>query len=1046
MLRKSWALAIAGILFAAGSVQAGTFGQVVAIGGAASDVALDEARGVLYIANFTANRIEVMSLANNTVQTSINVAAQPSSLSLSPDGHWLLVAHYGNNTAPASPQNGLTLIDLTANYAKQTFALGNPPLGVAFGIDDKALVVTTGEFIIFDPVVGSTKTLTTISAAANLALPAPAASFPPNITGATIAASADYTTIYGLGDNLEFRFDVAHQALAAYIYTSSPLQGPRAISVAADGSYAASGWTISNFNLQDVGEFPAPSGILNVGGHAVDSVHGLIYSQVTKAAGELPQMTIRDSDNLTIRGTLNLTENMAGKTALTQDGSTIYATSDSGVMVLPVGNLNKYPRVVASATDLLFLGNFCDRNATTQTFTLADPGGAHVAFTISSSSSGVTVSPSSGVTPAVISVNVDPNAYSAQSGTSTVTIGFAASAAVNVPNPVRVLINSRQPDQRGTSVDIPGTLVDLMADPARNQYYVLRQDQNQVLVFNGANNTQIATLRTCTKPMSMAITTDNNSMLVGCDNAHIMSVFDLNALQPLPSIDTASGYVQSLAVSNKAILAVMRDGAGGPPYIARIDTVIRTASKPTSLGVFQNQVNLNSVLVASPNGSNIMLAGSDGSTMLYDANQDTFTVSRKDFTSLSGAFAASPFNQYVVGNVMFNASLVQTGQFETATGKSSGFVFVDSNGIRTTTPDTVSPGIIQRVDLTTGSGIRPTRTVEAPLLGVSPTTPAPGTSCTTNTTSSGSTQTCITGSVITTTVCSASSSSGTTTSSCNTTSSTVATQSGNAFTRSLVMLQNRTAFISLSTSGITVLPYTYDAAVAPPAISSVVSAADNKSAAAPGGLVSIYGTQLSPTNLATTQIPVPTALANSCITINGQPMPLIFVSPSQINAQMPFNAVGNVTMIIHTPGGVSNNFNLVVASTAPAVFLSGVAGPETALPTVVRATNNLLATDSNPVHQNDTLVIYLTGMGAVAPTVATGLPGPSDPLANTLVVPTVTFGGVSLPIEYAGLAPGQVGVNQINVTVPRTVPQGLSVPLVIGQGNVNNSINLRVVD
>ena len=116
---------------------AGTFGTVVPIGGEAADLALDEARGVLYIANFTANRIDVMSLANQQIQTSINVAPQPSSISLSPDGHWLLVAHYGNNTAPASPTNALTLIDLTTNNAKQTFALGNPPLGVAFGLDDK---------------------------------------------------------------------------------------------------------------------------------------------------------------------------------------------------------------------------------------------------------------------------------------------------------------------------------------------------------------------------------------------------------------------------------------------------------------------------------------------------------------------------------------------------------------------------------------------------------------------------------------------------------------------------------------------------------------------------------------------------------------------------------------------------------------------------------------------------------------------------------------------------------------------------------------------
>ena len=91
MLRKSWLWAMAGAVLMAGSALAGTFGTVVPIGGEGADLALDEARGVLYIANFTANRIDVMSLANNQVQTSINVPAQPSSLSISPDGHWLLV-------------------------------------------------------------------------------------------------------------------------------------------------------------------------------------------------------------------------------------------------------------------------------------------------------------------------------------------------------------------------------------------------------------------------------------------------------------------------------------------------------------------------------------------------------------------------------------------------------------------------------------------------------------------------------------------------------------------------------------------------------------------------------------------------------------------------------------------------------------------------------------------------------------------------------------------------------------------------------------------
>src|SRR5580692_5060638 len=138
MLRKSrfWATLLsvtAGAVLTAATAQAGVFGTVVPIGGEGADLALDEARGFLYVADFTANRIEVMSLATNQVQTSINVPAQPSSVALSPNGRWLLVGCYGNNTAPATQQSGLTLIDLTNHYAQQTFTLSSAPMGVGFG-------------------------------------------------------------------------------------------------------------------------------------------------------------------------------------------------------------------------------------------------------------------------------------------------------------------------------------------------------------------------------------------------------------------------------------------------------------------------------------------------------------------------------------------------------------------------------------------------------------------------------------------------------------------------------------------------------------------------------------------------------------------------------------------------------------------------------------------------------------------------------------------------------------------------------------------------
>ena len=110
---------------------------------------------------------------------------------------------------------------------------------------------------------------------------------------------------------------------------------------------------------------------------------------------------------------------------------------------------------------------------------------------------------------------------------------------------------------------------------------------------------------------------------------------------------------------------------------------------------------------------------------------------------------------------------------------------------------------------------------------------------------------------------------------------------------------------NLTVSGVTVLPWNYNAAVAPPNITSVVNAGDVGSDVAPGGLISVFGTQLEPGQHGSSEIPLPTALANSCLSVNGQPVPVLFVSPDQVNAQMPFQAIGDVTLILHTPGGTA---------------------------------------------------------------------------------------------------------------------------------------------
>lgn len=1000
-----------------------TFGTVVSIGGEAADLALDQTRGVLYIANFTANRIDVMSLATNTIQTSINVGAQPSSIALSPDGHYLIATDFGNAAAPGSPTNALTVIDLTTQ-GTQTLSLGNPPIGVAFGADGLALVVTTTDFLLFDPTTGQTQELDTLSNVVANTLPVAPANFPADITAASVAASADGLQIYGLGgttSTVTFRYDVSAKAIfPGGIVTSTGILGPRVVSMNHNGSLAMAGWVMVNQQGTFVNYFPQHTNQFSVGSTAFDDSRGLVYAQVPAVQGESPTLQVVSSSNLALQERLQLQENLTGKSVLSSDTNTLYAISESGVTVMPVGSLAKQHQVVAQQEDLVFRGSFCNQGVSTQQVTIVDPGGNNTPFSISSDTTGVSVSPSSGVTPAVVTVSVNPSAFGSQTGTVAAHLAIQSGSAINVIPSVRVLVNNAGPNQMGSFVDIPGTLTDIVADPSRSQFYVIRSDKNEVLVYDGKNYSQLAALPTGNQPTTMAVSFDQQYLLVGNQGSQIVNVFDLDTLQPDTPILLPSGFIAfSIASSANATLA-QGEYYDGTYHILRLDIPSRSGIELPTLGVFTNTTNANTVMTASQNGSSIFIAQADGTVYLYDANSDSFTASRKDYTSLAGPYAASAFNQYVVGNHLLNSSLVPVMDFETGTGSPSGFAFVNQSGFRTNAPapastttttsstttttnptpttgtttasgQSTAPGVIERIDMTnpTSSVSNSAAMVEAPLLG---TTTSP-------------------------------------------------------FTRTVAPLADQSAIMNLTVSGVTVLPWNYNAAVAPPNISSVVNAGNGGSDIAPGGLISVYGNQLSPVNMATSEIPLPTALANSCLSVNGLPVPMLYVSPNQVNAQMPFQAIGNVTLILRTPGGQSDNYNLVIQPNAPSVFLASV-GSDTNIPTVVRNDDNQLVTPSHPIHRdsNTALVIYLTGLGPTSPAVPTGQPGPNSPLAVTLTQPTVTLGGVNLPVLFSGLAPGLVGVDQVNVSVPFTVPDGMSVPLVITQGSVSTTIPERVVD
>jgi uncharacterized protein (TIGR03437 family) len=1006
MKRKSWMLITAlCVWLSVASAWGASFGEAVAVGGHASDLALDETRGFLYIANFTANRIDVLSLADRRIQTSLNVAAQPASIALSPDGRYLVVAHYSNFTTEGVPEgvvpptanNSLTVIDVETR-GQQTYALESPPLGVAFGRGSQALVVTTTDFFLFDPVSGLTNRLSSISDLVATSLPVPPANFPPNILMSSMNVSGDGLMIYGMTDQFEFGYNLVTGWLRIFSYTSTPPQAPRVVSVNHDGSRYMAGWVLHGgaiwnraIGVWGLAQLEDVEGTLEIGSHAIDDRRGVVYVQYARSGWEIgdpPVLEVRRNDNLAVLDSINLPENLAGKSVMSADGSIMYSISDSGVMILPVGSLATSSRVLTDREQILFQSNFCDRDVQIQEFTIYDAGGGQSDFSLSVNTAGVMVSPQVGMTPATISVRVDPAAFRNVSGTVEASISIASGAAINHTSDVRVLVNTPEPDQRGTIISVPGQLVDILPDSARDRFFVLRQDSNEVLVFSAHDYTQLASLPTGNTPTQLAITFDKRWLLVGHHNSQYVAVYDLETLQAdTPVVSPPGHYPRSIAASGGAILVANR--VAGPTHVIdRIDMATRRATELPSLGVYANDINEGTILVGSQSGASIMAAMVDGNVMLYDANADTFTISRKDSDDLEGAYAASAFGNFVIGSRFMNASLVTTDVMETGSGSPSGFAFVNDIAYRTTASQSSNPGVIQRVTPDTGFTSRSTRLSEAPRLG----------------------------------------------------------DETNPFTRTLAVLMNRDVIVNLTTSGFTVVPAGFDSSVPPPLIGDVVNAADYQTPVAPGGLVSIFGENLSPTNEATSQIPLPTALGDSCLTVNGIPIPVLFVSKTQVNAQLPFQTIGNTTLILRTPGGVSDNYNLTIDPHAPAVFSRGVEGSDQAHPTIVRAKNAQIVTDSNPIHREEHIIIYMTGLGVTTPPVEEGQPSPSDPPATLQTTVDLHLAGTGLPVSYAGLAPGQIGVYQINAEVPWWTPKGRDMPLVIDQGSASTTVYVRVVD
>jgi uncharacterized protein (TIGR03437 family) len=197
---------------------------------------------------------------------------------------------------------------------------------------------------------------------------------------------------------------------------------------------------------------------------------------------------------------------------------------------------------------------------------------------------------------------------------------------------------------------------------------------------------------------------------------------------------------------------------------------------------------------------------------------------------------------------------------------------------------------------------------------------------------------------------------------------------------------------------------------------------------APGGIISIYGDRLADETLQNQSVPLPTQLSNTQVLIGGQPAPLFFVSKGQINALVPFEINPNTRQQVLVENGptYSQPVPVDVGPAQPAPFLSS----GNVIAAAYRGSTSFLVTPATPATAGDVLVIYCAGLGITDQTIADGAGSPGSPPAHTKDPVTVSFGGQSTPVQFAGLAPSFVGLYQINVAVPPGLPAG-NVPLSI---------------
>ncbi|MBI1763765.1 MAG: FG-GAP repeat protein [Acidobacteria bacterium] len=219
---------------------------------------------------------------------------------------------------------------------------------------------------------------------------------------------------------------------------------------------------------------------------------------------------------------------------------------------------------------------------------------------------------------------------------------------------------------------------------------------------------------------------------------------------------------------------------------------------------------------------------------------------------------------------------------------------------------------------------------------------------------------------------------------------------------------------------------------------ATVSAASFEAGAAPDSIVASFGAGLATQNASATTTPLPTQLGGTTVEVNGVRAGLFFVSAGQVNYAIPSTTLyGTANVVIRSGDGTVSNGTIQVVQVTPGIFSANGNGRGAAAAVFLRARSNGTQSfettaqfntgsgrfitkpiDLGPTTDQVYLILYMTGLRYF------------DPPARENI--SVLIGGEQIPPDFAGAQGGLVGVDQLNVKVPRTL---------LGRGVISVSVS-----